>query len=301
MKYDMFSTRLRWITFGVLSSLGYGFWAFFDKLSISQSPFIANFIVYGTALALAAAIPVKLRGGPTITIITSGIFGGIINLLVLIALVDHLLIAVYPFVAAGTLIHFAITYLVRRPAYKRVQLYGVSAGIALAFIGLSISGLALDYNGFSSPDVSLLVICIFITIASGLWIYFASRAIIDENSDPRTVGFWSLLSSFAVSAVGMALMSRTNEFLPSLDLLFPFLAGVFEFIGLFFACYAFSAIRDNPSVARSSTVAILANSEIVPIVFLSFIVLGEFHVGGFIGIAILAIGLFLLNHIEARL
>jgi uncharacterized membrane protein len=65
-----------------------------------------------------------------------------------------------------------------------------------------------------------------------------------------------------------------------------------------FSYLAFGGIRDNPSVARSSTVAVLSNSEIVPVVLLSLFVLGEYSILAILGIVLLGIGLLILNYSE---
>jgi uncharacterized membrane protein len=291
----------RWLVYGILSSVGYGVWAFFDKLSAFQSPFLNNFIIYGTAFVIVLTL-VRPRQLPPISALISGVFGGVINLLALMALQSRQLLTVYPFVAAGGLVYFAIVYLSKRPAYSRLQSLGVVSGGILAVIGILISGLAYssDYGIGIGPSGSvLLLVGILITISTGLWIYFAGHAITEEKCDPLIAGFWILLASFGVSALGLLLdlpSSVAIELSP--DQLYPVAAGVLIFIGEMFAYYAFGGIRDNPSVARSSTVAVLSNSEIVPVVLLSLLVLKEYDLLAIIGIVLLAIGLFVLNYSE---
>ena len=57
---------------------------------------------------------------------------------------------------------------------------------------------------------------------------------------------------------------------------------------------------ENFSVVRGSTVAILANSEVVPVILLSLFLLHEYAVDAFIGIIMLALGLFLMNFAESH-
>jgi hypothetical protein len=291
----------RWFVFAVLSSLGYGIWAFFDKLSSFQSPFLSNFIVYGTAFVIVF-IMVRPRHPPPVSALVSGVFGGIINLLVLIALQNRLLLTVYPFVAAGGLVYFAVTYVTRRPTYGRLQSLGVVSGGALAVIGLLTSGLAYSSDhgaGYTNSGSVLTLVGILITISTGLWIYFAGHAIIDEKCAPLIAGFWILLASFGVSALGLLadLPSLLAIELSPVQL-YPVAAGVLIFAGEILSYYAFGGIRDNPTVARSSTVAVLSNSEIVPVVLLSLFVLREYDILALLGIVVLAVGLLILNYSE---
>jgi len=288
----------RWFIFAVLSSLGYGVWAFFDKLSSFQSPFLNNFIIYGTAFFIVL-IMVRPRRLPPVSALVSGVFGGIINLLVLIALQNRLLLTVYPFVAAGGLVYFAVAYLTKRPMYGRLRSLGVVSGGALAVIGLLISGLAYSSDhgaGYSASGSVLALVGILITISTGLWVYFAGHAIIDERCPPLIAGFWILLASFSVSALGLLVDLHS---LAAIELssaqLYPVGAGVLILAGEMFSYYAFGGIRDSPTLARSSTVAVLSNSEIVPVVLLSLFVLGEYDLLALVGIVLLAVGLLILN------
>lgn len=72
-------------------------------------------------------------------------------------------------------------------------------------------------------------------------------------------------------------------------------------IGEVFAYYAFEAIRDNPSVVRGSTVAVLANSEVVPVVVLSLFIFREFVFNALLGICVLGTGLLLMSFAESHL
>jgi uncharacterized membrane protein len=291
----------RWFAFAILSSLAYGIWAFFDKLSSFQSPFLNNFIIYGTAFVIVL-IMVRPHHLPPISALLSGVFGGIINLLALMALQSRLLLTVYPFVAAGGLVYFAITYLVKRPAYGRLQSFGVVSGGTLAVIGILVSGLAYssDYGaGFSPSESILMLVGILITISTGLWIYFAGHAITEERCDPLIAGFWILLASFCVSALGLMVDFHSLAAIEVSPVqLYPVAAGILIFAGEMFSYYAFGGIRDNPSVARSSTVAVLSNSEIVPVVLLSLFILKEYDLLAILGIVLLAIGLIILNYSE---
>jgi len=291
----------RWLVFAVLSSLGYGIWAFFDKLSSFQSPFLNNFIIYGTAF-FVVLILVRPRHRPPVSALVSGAFGGVINLLVLIALQSRLLLTVYPFVAAGGLVYFAVTYATTRPAYGRLQSLGVLSGGAVAVVGLLISALAYSSDSAAGHDLSggeLSLVGVLITISTGLWIYFAGHAIIDERCEPLIAGFWILLASFSVSALGLLadLHSLAAIELSSAQL-YPVGAGVLILAGEMFSYYAFGGIRDSPTFARSSTVAVLSNSEIVPVVLLSLFVLGEYDLLALLGIVVLAVGLLILNFSE---
>jgi uncharacterized membrane protein len=291
----------RWFVFAMLSSVGYGIWAFFDKLSSFQSPFLNNFIIYGIAFAIVLAI-VRPRQFPPISALLSGVFGGIINLFALMALQSRLLLTVYPFVAAGGLVYFAIVYMTKRPAYGRLQSAGVVSGGTLAVIGILISGLAYSSGqgvGSSLSGGVLMLVGILITISTGLWIYFAGHAIIDEKCSPVVAGFWILFASFGVSAVGLLIDHPSLAAIQlSPNQLYPVCAGILIFVGEMFSYFAFGGIRDSPSVARSSTVAVLSNSEIVPVVLLSLLVLREYDLLAILGIALLAIGLLVLNYSE---
>jgi len=172
----------------------------------------------------------------------------------------------------------------------------------LAVIGILISGLAYSSGqgvGSSLSGGVLVLVGILITISTGLWIYFAGHAIIDEKCSPVIAGFWILFASFGVSAVGLLIdLPSLAAIQLSPNQLYPVGAGILIFVGEMFSHFAFGGIRDNPSVARSSIVAVLSNSEIVPVVLLSLFVLKEYDLLAILGIALLAIGLLVLNYSE---
>jgi hypothetical protein len=216
----------------------------------------------------------------------------------LFALEGNLLLIVYPFVAGGALVFFVITFLGKKPSYTRTQLYEVMTGIVLSLLGLLISGSTLDASRTSALGSYSILLGILITMSAGLWIFFASKTIIQEGYNARTAAFWIFLSSFAVSAVGISFAPKHIEEL--WNNVSPFLAGIFMCLGEVSAYYAFSAVRENFSVVRGSTVAILANSEVVPVILLSLFLLHEYTVDAFIGIIVLALGLFLMNFAESH-
>lgn len=212
--------------FGMLSSVCFAVWAFFDKLSTSQNPFAANFVTYGTAFILSSLLVLRFRRRPSLSLISSGIFGGAVNLLVLLALAGNFLLAVYPFVAAGGIIFFILTYLLQRPTYTKTQLYTITIGLGLAFAGLSISSSALGGSGAIVVKPLSIALGVMITISAGLWTFFASRSIIHETYDARTAAFWIFLVALAVSTLGLVIGWQRSFQLTSLSgNFYPFLLG----------------------------------------------------------------------------
>jgi len=172
----------------------------------------------------------------------------------------------------------------------------------LAVVGLLISGLAYSSDqraGYSGSGSALELVGILITISTGLWIYFAGHVIIEEGCEPLVAGFWILLASFGVSALGLLVdLPSLAAIELSTDQLYPVGAGILIFAGEILSYYAFGGIRENSTVARSSTVAVLSNSEIVPVVLLSLLVLKEYDLLAMLGIVVLAVGLLILNYSE---
>ena len=298
---------LKWLWFGIIASVLLGFWGLFDKLMSFQDPFISNVLIYLTTFltALLFFLFFKKKWVFSKESFLAGLFAGVGNFFILFSLLKNLLILVLPFVSAAAIVFFFIVYFTEKPKFSFLQKFFVAAGLLLAFLGLFLISIApVGFKVFFREfklDFSFVFFSLIIMISFGLWTFFTYKATAKKTVDVFDYTFWQFLASFFLSIIAVLVFS-VDSFskvfsLGSLGYLYPALAGLSIFGGCFFVFKSFTEVSVLSKIQKV-IVAFLANGELVPLVFLSFFILGERSFEGFLGVGIVLIGLFLLNFSE---
>jgi hypothetical protein len=290
----------RWVLFGVTASMGYGLWGFFDRFSASLDPVLSNIILYSTTLLGSLLILGKYRRKPTTNAILSGVFGGMINILVLYSLLSQMLILVYPFVSFGTVFFMIFYHLRFKPRYLRSQKLFIYSGVVAAVFGLVLcgfgvsGGIAQVVKTYSFNSLSIFI-GVAISVFTGFWIFFAYLTICVDRFHPRAAATWIFLGSFA-SAIIILLFraSALGTAVSSADFLFPIMGGISMLTGEIATYYAFRNVDVSTNIEQL-IVVILANGELIPIMLFSYLVLHEASIEGFVGASFVLIGLIILN------
>lgn len=297
---------MKWLLYGILASILFGLWGLFDKLSSNLDPFLSNLVLYSAAFLIAAIMLLKNRKLPFSKYsILSGIFAGIGNFFVLYALLNNLLILVLPFVSLSGAVFFLIIYLTENPKYSSKQKFVAGIGLLLSIIGLIlISTSSFGISNFIqavSLNKNYFLSAIFILIGFSLWTYFTYKSVAREKINAITYNFWTNLSSLVISLLAVILLKpNTFYILQSFSLkeyIYPILAGISVAAGTFFTYKAFKTTTTKTKL-QEVMVGILANGELIPLLFLSYFVLGEYVPQGFIGVIIALVGLFAIHYAE---
>ena len=298
---------MKWLIYGLLASILFGLWGLFDKLSAFQSPFVSNFIIYFIATIFGFLILIlitkKIRFSKYSAL--AGLFAGVANFFVLYALLQNLLILVLPFVSMAAVIFFFIIYFTEKPKYNQKQKFLAGIGLLLSFLGIFLisTGSVGFFNFINQLVLNTLYIipAIIIMFGFSLWTYFTYKAVSEKQTDALTYNFWNLGTSFIVAIFAILIFSPIafSELfsLSSLGYIYPTLAGICIAGGCFLVFSAFQKTTTKTKL-QEAIVAILANGELIPLLFLSYFVLGEWATEGFIGILIVLIGLFSLHYSE---
>ncbi|RLE46486.1 hypothetical protein DRJ22_01795 [Candidatus Woesearchaeota archaeon] len=270
-----------------------------------QDPFISNVLIYLTAFLTAFLFFLffKKKWVFSKESFLAGLFAGVGNFFILFSLLKNLLILVLPFVSAAAIVFFFIVYFTEKPKFSFVQRIFVASGLLLAFLGLFLISIApVGFKAFSGfkLDFSFVFFSLIIMVSFGLWTFFTYKAA-KKTVDVFGYNFWQFLASFFLSIIAVLVFS-VDSFskvfsLGLLGYLYPALAGLSIFGGCFFVFKSFTAVSVLSKIQKV-IVAFLANGELVPLVFLSFFILGERSFEGFLGVGIVLIGLFLLNFSE---
>ena len=123
-----------------------------------------------------------------------------------------------------------------------------------------------------------------------------------KDGEIFNVNFIGEFGSFVPPLVGLIFISTVYHSPVSFDIydfrnIFPILAGLVVVVGDLLTCQAFK-ITGGKSKIQETIVAILTNAEIIPLIFLSYFILGEFSIEGIVGAFIVFIGLSILNYAE---
>jgi drug/metabolite transporter (DMT)-like permease len=297
---------MRWLLYGIFAALLFGLWGLFDRLSSQLNPFTSNIIMYFVALLVVAVMLVwnkKFRFSKYS--ILSGIFAGIGNFFVLYALMNNFLILVFPFVSAAGVIFFCIIYFTERPKYTAKQKIIVSIGLFLSVIGVLLVAVGQQglFNFLKQLTISTsyIIPAIFVMAGFSLWTYFTYKSVTKENINALTYNFWTNLASFVLALIAVLILnystfSELKALMPA-SYIYPVLAGLCISIGTLLTYSAFKTTTTKTKL-QEAIVAILANGELIPLLFLSYFVLGEWVFEGFIGAIIVFIGLFLIHYAE---
>jgi|SRR5579864_1822222 len=284
---------------GVAASFAYGFWGFFEKLAGADDVLAINTVVYATAFVLSLSGLFRWKP-PSIAAFTCGIAGGGINALILVALRQHPLILVYPFVSLGTIFFVLFTFFFLGGSFEIRSKPLLFSGIIVALLGTIVCSIGL-VGGVGkifnhSIDPTSVCVGLLISVLTGLWLFLAFLTITRDGYSPSIAATWVFLGSLSI-AIFMAILIPPGLKWPShtSTTAYGLLAGVFMFLGEYSTYHSFRAAPSADRRLEQAITAFLSNSELVPIFLLSWIVLGERTGEGIIGSAFVFAGVLMLN------
>jgi hypothetical protein len=295
---------MKWLIYGIFAAILFGFWGLFDKLSASLNPFTSNIIIYLTAFILACFMIMKTKKIQFSKYsFLAGLFAGIGNFFVLYALLKNLLILVLPFVSVSAAIFFLIVYFTEKPKYSGKQKIFAYSGLLLSIVGIIF--IATASNGLFNfvKDLTLessyIIPALFIMVGFSLWTYFTYKSVSKEKINARIYNFWNLLASFLTALIAIIILNLNSlkEIFSISFNIYPMLAGICIAGGTLLTYAAFKTTTTKTRL-QETMVAILANGELIPLLLLSYFVLGEWIPQGFIGVIIALIGLILVHLAE---
>jgi len=287
------------LVFGVLASLFFGFWGYFDKLASPESLYVTNLIVYGVAFVFSLFGLVQRRR-PSLSALAAGVCGGGINILILYSLSRNKLVLVYPFVSFGAVFFVLFSFLLLGGKFVTRSKLSLVAGIIVALSGLVLCGIGLS-GGFAGIawerlDFESISIGMLIALLSGMWVFLTFYAITKERVPPLAAATWVFAGAFALAAaVSLGNLQHFAGYHFSELTTYAILGGVFIFLGELSTHYAFRATPQDSQRLEQSITAFLSNSELIPIVILSVVFLKERTVEGITGAALVLGGILLLN------
>jgi drug/metabolite transporter (DMT)-like permease len=215
-------------------------------------------------------------------------------------------LVVFSFVSFASVIFFLIIVVFEKPRLSSRQKSVAVVGILVAVFGLVLAststagGINYLLNN-SAVNWHFLVIAPVMPIGFGFWAYFSFVAIKKENADVTTVCLNYSLASFVVAATGYLLFGLSFP-LPVFSHLtdcYPIIAGLFVMGGVALTLKSYQ-LTSGESRIEETMVAILANAEIVPLIFLSYFILREVTMESLAGALTVFIGLSILNSARAR-
>jgi len=290
---------------GMLSTLSFAFYGLFSKLSTLQ-PTIVSLIIF-TASGICGIIP-ALMIERKITFSREGFLSGICSsgsvLIMLFMLVSNQILVVFSFVSFSSVVFFLIILALEKPKLSRKQKFLAVTGILVSTVGLFIASTSMtgitSLLTNSSFNPYYLMIAPAIPIGIGFWAYFSFVAIKKVRSTVSTVLLSYSFAALAIALLGYSLLGLSIP-LPTFSQLsdfFPVMAGLFLIGGVMLTLKAYE-MTSGDSRIEDTIVAILANAEIVPLIFLSYFILREFTIESFVGAFTVFIGLSILNAARA--
>lgn len=299
---------MNWLITAILATISFGFFGLFDKLSTFQDPVMSNFIIYFITVVVGLVLVLIKRKKIIFSkeAYLSGLFAGIAGLAILYALVSNFVIIVFPFVSFSSVIFFFIIMLSEKPKLSINQKMLVAIGIIISIIGLivastsTIGGFYSFINNFRI-DPNFFLLGLLISVGCGLWSFFSFVAVKKKNVEVLNTNFWVLAGCFTTALIafvitGVSISSIIFNF-EDFRNIFPVFSGLSIVSGSVFALKAYK-ITSGKSKIQETVVAILTNAEIIPLIFLSYFILNEFTIEGFVGAFIVFIGLSILNYAE---
>lgn len=284
---------------GALASIFFGFWGFFNKLASGQSIYITNFIIYGIAFLIALPGLIRQQGKP-VTGLLAGVSGGILNWLILFALTHHNLILIYPFVSFGTLVFIGLSFYFLGGNFSTHSTGMLTSGILLAFLGLVLCGIGIS-GGLvavesAKVDIATIGLGILISLLTGFWNFFAFLTVTKKKVSPLSTTFWILSGSFLVSVVLLIIHANDlKNYAASKETLYSALSGFFLFFGSYSTFHAFRLVPGDTQRLEQTITVLLSNSEMLPILFLSILFLGERSMEGIVGAVLVLSGVVILH------
>ncbi|MDO8554748.1 MAG: hypothetical protein Q7S22_08115 [Candidatus Micrarchaeota archaeon] len=227
------------------------------------------------------------------------------NLILLTALTTNLLILVAPFFSFAPSIFFLIIYALEKPKYSKKQKLAIGAGLLISFIGIFIVSVGqIGMENFLKDftlDNGYLLSGLTLTVGSALWTYFLYRSAVKEKTDPFSYTISYSSAAFVVGLMAMAIMKPDLlGVMGNMDLLgyiYPLLGATALATGVMLSFIAFQKTTTKTKI-QDTMIAVMANSEIVPLLFISYVILAEWNIEGFLGSLVVLAGLAILYYSE---
>jgi len=299
---------MNWLLVGCFATLAFGSYGLFSKLSVFEHPTLSNLVIYGTAVICGIVLVAVTESGVTFSkeSFLSGISSNIGALTMLYSLVSNQVLVVFSFVSFASVVFFLIVLALERPKLSGRQKGFACVGILVSVLGLFIASTSLvggiDYVLKSTLfNPYFLIIAPLMPIGFGFWAYFSFVAIKKKGAKVPTVFFNYSFGSFLVAVTSYLFFAQRiplPRFSEIRDI-FPVIAGLFVTLGVIFSLQSFR-MTSGESRIEETVVAILANAEIIPLIFLSYFILGEFTIEGLFGALMVFIGLSILNSARAN-
>jgi hypothetical protein len=297
---------MNWLVTGILAMLFFAFYGLFSKLS-SFHPVVSNLIIYTTSAicGIILVLTAERRIMFSKEGFLSGIFSNAAALTMLYSLVSNQMLVVFSFVSFASVIFFLIVWFTEQPVLSGRQKSFAATGILVSVFGLFLASTS-TVGGISHLltnsiiDPYFLIFAPLMPLGFGFWAYFSFAAIKKKKASVPTVFLNYSLASSAIAAIAY-LLSGQRSGLPISQRpsdLFPLIAGLFVAGGVILALKSYK-MTSGESRIEETIVSILANAEIVPLIFLSYFIVGEFTVEGFTGALTLFVGLSILNFARA--
>ncbi len=294
---------MNWLLVGCFAMLSFGSYGLFSKLSEFEAPTISNLVIYATAVICGIVLLAVTETGVMFSkeSFLSGISSNIAALTMLYSLVSNQVLVVFSFVSFASVVFFLIVLGLEKPTLSGRQKGFACAGILVSVLGLFVASTS-TVGGINYVLKSVafnpyfLVIAPLMPLGFGFWSYFSFVAIKKKGVKVPTVFFNYSFGSFIVAATSYFVFAQGFP-LPRFSELrdiFPVIAGLFVAVGVMFALQSFR-MTSGESRIEETVVAILANAEIIPLIFLSYFILGEFTIEGFLGALTVFLGLSILN------
>lgn len=299
--------KLGWLYVGVLSTLFFAFYGLFGKLSAFQYPLVTNLVIYTTAVICGILIVFATGRVPAFSKegFLSGITSNIGSMTMLYVLASNQVLVVFSFVSFASVIFFLLILVFEKPKLSSRQESIAIIGILVAVFGLFLASTSTagDINHLltnSAVDWHFLAIAPAMPIGFGFWAYFSFVAIKKKNANVPTVCLNYSLASFVVAAIAYLLFGMNFQ-LPVFSQLrecYPIIAGLFVVGGVALTLKSYQ-LTSGDSRIEETMVAILANAEIIPLIFLSYFILREITVESLLGAFTVFVGLSILNSARA--
>jgi len=227
------------------------------------------------------------------------------NFFILYSLLKNKLILVFPFVSLAGAVSFLIIWIFEKPKYNQKQKIFAVIGLILCFLGILLVATGSEglLNFVKELAISplYLLFSLFVLIGFTLWIFLTYKSVSKEDISSENSTFLSVLGSFVVAVLSVLILNYSSitsfQFFNIRSYIYPILAGICVAFGILLTFSAFKGTTTK-SKLQEAIVAILANAELIPLLFLSYFILHEWVWEGFVGTIIVLAGLFSLHFAE---
>lgn len=264
---------LNWFVLGVLATLCFAFFGLFSKFSTTAYPLLSSVVICATSGVSGTLISYAMQR--RLLFSKEAFFSGICSASAIVILIyllaSNQLLVVFSFVAFASVVFFVVLLILEKPMLTRKQKCIAALGILVATFGLflastSAAGGVTSLLRNSPVNLSFFLIAPIIPLGSGLWAYFSYVAIKKFKVNVPTASLNYALGTLVVAITGYLIFGLSTPTYPStrIENSFPFVAGVFIMVGVFFS-YKSYEMTTGESRIEETIVSILANAEIVPL------------------------------------